>query len=801
MWHSKALGIGTLMHLLLAALLVLLLAALAVPTWSSVRQTRQAAQVVAAARAGQAVFMALQYLRPERGSLQAALGAAKPAEPAFLASIAQGRDKAAPAIEAVLGACKPLRCAADDPALEAFGHSVAALQAARRDVDAAIRQSLAERPAGLREAWFKAASDTVSRLDRLSAALTERVRLVDGPIAELMAVKQLGWLVRDTAGLERNLYSDAINARALPVAVQLQIALDQGRVEAAWGALHELTARPGIPASVAAAVQGAAQTWFGGVDPLRRAIHAAALAGQPAPVSLTEWLRISNSGLDSLIAVPTAAVVAAEAYAEQREADATNRLRLQVGLLALGLLVGGSGFMLVQYRVTGPILAISVAMRRLSAHETAVEIPGQGRGDEIGEMAGALVVFRDGIVDAARVAVEREAERDRGTEEKRAALVAMAETIEAETQAVLRNVGERTAALGTIADAMTSSAERTGGAAADAAHAAEDALGRVQAVAGAAEQMNASIREINGQVGRATEAVSNAVRAGSETRGTMETLNDKVGRIGSVADMIAEIAARTNLLALNATIEAARAGDAGKGFAVVASEVKALATQTAHSTGEITRHIAEVRAATGSSVASVQRIEATIAEVQTIATSIARSLEQQNAATAEIAQNVAETATAVGAMNGRAGDVSGEAATNARHAGEVRDTAVRLNGAIGELQRTVTRIVRTSTGDVDRRQSERRRVDLPCQVSVAQGTLPGRVTDLSAGGASIAGLPVLAVGGGGTLEMDGLTVPLRFTVKSADEAGGTHVAFALDAAAAAALQRRIDSLTGPRRAA
>ncbi|HUB11187.1 MAG TPA: hypothetical protein VMB34_04455 [Acetobacteraceae bacterium] len=91
-------------------MLLLLLGALAIPTRSAIQQQRQAAQIVATARAGQEVFTALQYLRPERGAVQAALGAPNPAEPAFVADMEKLRGNAAVAIEAVLHDCMALRC-------------------------------------------------------------------------------------------------------------------------------------------------------------------------------------------------------------------------------------------------------------------------------------------------------------------------------------------------------------------------------------------------------------------------------------------------------------------------------------------------------------------------------------------------------------------------------------------------------------------------------------------------------------------------------------------------------------------
>jgi methyl-accepting chemotaxis protein len=222
-------------------------------------------------------------------------------------------------------------------------------------------------------------------------------------------------------------------------------------------------------------------------------------------------------------------------------------------------------------------------------------------------------------------------------------------------------------------------------------------------LADATEQLTASIHEINAQMTLSTGLVGRAVTAGNETRDTIQQLDGKVAQIGSVADIIRAIAAKTNLLALNATIEAARAGEAGKGFAVVASEVKALATQTARSTEDIARHLTDVRTATMASVDAVGRISQTIVEIDTIANSIAAAVEKQQVATAEIAHNVSQTAMAADEMTSRTTRITSEAEENGRQATQVHNGATGLAQAVTELTHTITRVVRTSTAEVDHR--------------------------------------------------------------------------------------------------
>jgi methyl-accepting chemotaxis protein len=292
------------------------------------------------------------------------------------------------------------------------------------------------------------------------------------------------------------------------------------------------------------------------------------------------------------------------------------------------------------------------------------------------------------------------------------------------------------------------------------------------------------------------------VASAAETRTTIEALNEVVARIGAVADMITDIAAKTNLLALNATIEAARAGEAGRGFAVVASEVKVLATQTARSTGEIARHIGAVRAATGASVAAVARIDQTIAEISAIACSIAAAVRQQDAAATDIARNVAEMAGTADAMTSRATDVSDETAGTGRHANDVRDNTRALDQAVKELQHSMVHVVRTSTAEVERRQAPRHPVNLPARLVLAgQGAHEAQVSNISEGGARLRGVPAVPAGSNGTLHLDrasfgieGVGMALPCVVRGARE-DELNLAFALDVETSTAFRTMLARLT------
>ena len=375
----------------------------------------------------------------------------------------------------------------------------------------------------------------------------------------------------------------------------------------------------------------------------------------------------------------------------------------------------------------------------------------------------------------------------------------MATCIEATAGAALTEVGERSDELAATAGSMRSVADRTGVSAQAAAAAAGQALATTQIVASAAQELAASIMSISSQVNSSAAIVVRAVAAGDETRAAIDALNQEVGRIGAVADMIGDVTARTNLLALNATIEAARAGEAGKGCAVVASEVKHLAAQTACSTREISRHIDAVRAATRVALGAVNHMKATISEIGAVSGSIAEAVQQQSAATAEIARSFGETAAAVSEMNERNVEVSAEAGRAGEYAETVLASTRGLAAAVNDLKTAVIRTVRTSSQEVDRRLSARNQVDLIGRVSIKrQPAHLVRILDISEGGMRFTGCSGLPVGQRGAIRVDSIGMPIHFSVATHD---GDQTGIRLDADPPVVIALRAMLANQPQRAA
>ncbi|MCA3303694.1 MAG: hypothetical protein ING00_12405 [Roseomonas sp.] len=209
--------------------------------------------------------------------------------------------------------------------------------------------------------------------------------------------------------------------------------------------------------------------------------------------------------------------------------------------------------------------------------------------------------------------------------------------------------------LATLSEAQMTAQQATTGIGASAERAREE-TGKVAA---AAEELTSTVAAVSEQIRHSASIAAQAVSDAGRTDTIVQGLSGAAAKIGDVVKLITAIAGQTNLLALNATIEAARAGDAGKGFAVVASEVKALATQTAKATEEISRQVQEIRNTSTEAVAAIQGIAQVVQRIDTIAAEAAGAIEQQGAATREIAQGIAAAAEGATAVAGAVAKVQG----------------------------------------------------------------------------------------------------------------------------------------------
>ena len=760
---ARAIRALSIRHILTGALVLLglaLVAALGHEAWRAKQRLdtlqAQTERMLAAVSFGNGLGAFLT----ERQWVSNALGAAQPANATARARIQEERTRsavleaAAPRLLAIAPEgheARQIRAALQEiPALRAAGDRLIGLPREARD-GAAMRayldqtRAVSERAA---EAWLA----LLPKAAGVDAALYRR--------ADLMGI---AWRLRDTAGQLRASISAGLIAGAAPDAAALQRIGEwraQIRMLVALMDQHRLSGEF-LPRGVAAMEQARARLLGeGGLEAAAAAVLAAWAAGQRPPMDHAAWMQLTNGILAEVLAVMAATEVGVRAFAEAQGDQARAELWTSLAAALLGLAFAVFMAVLVVVRVVRPLNGLTSLLDRLAAGETGLSVPGSARQDEIGKLARGLDGFQGQQAEAARLRAEGESQREAARLEQDEALRRMAEQIEAETREGFSRIGARMGEVNTETLGVQAGAGRMAEAGEGAARAAGSALAASETVAAAAEEMSASIREITVRMSEAARITQVAVAGAEGGASTIRGLAEAVQRIGKVAELISDIAGRTNLLALNATIEAARAGEAGKGFAVVASEVKSLANQTARATEEIGQQIGEVQAETARAVAAVGQIGETVRGLEQIAASVAAAMDQQSAATQEIARAVGGAAEAARDVAGRVEGLGQDAAETASRADRMRTSTAAAGEALDEVRGALVRAVRQAAEAVERRAGSRQDDSTEVLLRARGAEHRVRLMDIGPGGAAVEPGPELSPGQRVDLILPGLaTVP------------------------------------------
>ena len=354
--------------------------------------------------------------------------------------------------------------------------------------------------------------------------------------------------------------------------------------------------------------------------------------------------------------------------------------RIAVISATVSLLIFFGGVLALRLRAINPLTKMTAYMGRLAAGDLSKEPPDGHRSDEIGDMARALLVFRNAALEnlrlqaeadetrswsdaerAARLAEQQEEARRLATvvEELGAGLSRLADcnirmTIDnpfaerfeslrrdfngsiAAFQETLERVLETTAQIQASGSEMKAAAD-------DLALRTEQQAAALEEASAALEQVTVTVRESSEKMRETRDLVRDAKLAATESRGVVRDAIDSMhriegasGRIGTIVSVIDEIAFQTNLLALNAGVEAARAGEAGRGFAVVAQEVRELARRSAVAAKEIatiitdsTREISSGVELVGEAGAALTRIDEFVSTIDANVDAIAQAAGEQ----------------------------------------------------------------------------------------------------------------------------------------------------------------------------
>jgi methyl-accepting chemotaxis protein len=378
-------------------------------------------------------------------------------------------------------------------------------------------------------------------------------------------------------------------------------------------------------------------------DRLIKRVDGGDLAGAQAEVQAAGKAVLVSAAVLPLREVRDAELATIEEGSATQESamDTATNVLIIGGIALIGLAIGLAW--LLSRAIATPISALTGTMSTLASGRNDVDVDGADRADELGDMARAVLVFRDAAIakqatDAA--AAKAEAEQKMVVEIVSAQLSELAGgnlTVQidadfpADYAAVKANFNAAVTSLrGLIASVMEATASIHSGSG-RIAEASEDLARRTEANAASLEQTSAAIVQMDQRLkttaaaaGQTVERANGAIGTVANGRSIAEGAVSAMGRVAdsakgidSVIEGLDKIAFQTRVLAMNAAVEAGRAGEAGRGFAVVADLVSALAMRAEEEAGRARDQLTATQTDIVAAVEMVQKVDSALVEIST----------------------------------------------------------------------------------------------------------------------------------------------------------------------------------------
>ena len=390
------------------------------------------------------------------------------------------------------------------------------------------------------------------------------------------------------------------------------------------------------------------------------------------------------------------------------EAIGTYAMVLLIVTMALG--IGGilAFVVLAVRRVVRPVEGLAGTMRELGAGNLAVEVTGADRQDELGDMAKAMLEFRNQLQAAEE---SKQAQAQLIVDSLGEGLTALANgdlttevsaNLQAPFTALKDNFNSAVTSLRTLIGSVAESAATLRTGSNEIAQASEDLARRTESNAASLEETSAAITQMNQRLQatatgaqRTFDRADGAMKSVANGRGTtdeavqaMTRVSDSAKGIDSVIEGLDKIAFQTRVLAMNAAVEAGRAGEAGRGFAVVADLVSALAMRAEEEAGRARDQLTATQTDIVTAVDRVQGVDHALLNISNDVDEVHKLL--AGIATDNQAQSTAivEISAAVGAM---------DAATQ-QNAAMVEETSAAARSLTSEVAALSERAARFTIG-------------------------------------------------------------------------------------------------------